>query len=262
MPVALRRFLLALFVVAMQAVAQAAEVRDVESPRASHEANGVRWTDWLRQVRSDNCEELFRARSLPEKCGNYSLEVQNDTGERLQCRMIMELSAPNEHGQVRIERDIVVEGGGRTALASRGPLKSVPVSFDSECWSLPAEVPPLATQAHCAVESLLDNPDDYYPPGSSRRQETGEAIIEFTVEAGSHRPKDVRLVRATGFLDLDNAALKLGHALEVNAQCATSRVRRSVVFDISKDPRDVPESLGCVIFGPPAMVLVTEPESK
>lgn len=94
-----------------------------------------------------------------------------------------------------------------------------------------------------------------------RRQETGEAVVEFTVEAGAIRTHDVRLVQTTGYFDLDGAAIKVGRAFKITAQCPTMRVRRSILFDISTDPLNHSQ-VGCVIFMPPGMVLVTTPEAQ
>ena len=47
--------------------------------------------------------------------------------------------------------------------------------------------------ASCPVEVTLVNPDDYYPPGSIRRQESGEVVIEFTASCGSCLAGDISL---------------------------------------------------------------------
>ena len=120
-------------------------------------------------------------------------------------------------------------------------------------------VPPLYNEASCPVDARVDSPDDFYPPGSLRRMESGEVIIEFTAEIGAKYARDVALVTSSGFDDLDNAALKLGRSLAVAAVCGTQRVRRSILFDVWRDPRDKPVSFGCLVSHPQFMSVMIFP---
>ena len=104
----------------------------------------------------------------------------------------------------------------------------------------------LSNDASCPVEITMVNPDDFYPPGSIRRQESGEVVIEFTAEGGSSRVSDITLFKSSEFADLDNAALKLGRRLKVSASCGPQRLSLSVVFDVWTDPLDQPRSGGCL----------------
>jgi len=181
----------------------------------------------------------------------------------LHCRTMLELNGTADGAPWSVEQDLVIEAGSeRSTYSVNGPASSSPLSFSTDCRSVPAVAPALAGSSTCPVEVTVDNPDDFYPPGSIRRLESGEVIIDFTVEAGSARPKDIRLAQTSGWIDLDSAALKLGRKFDVSSQCETQRVRRSIVFDISQDPRDTPEGFGCLVYRPPAMVLVTDPGSK
>ena len=92
----------------------------------------------------------------------------------------------------------------------------------------------------------MANPDDFYPPGSIRREESGEVVIEFTAEGGSSRAGDITLYKSSEFPDLDNAALKLGRRLKVSALCGPQRLRLAVVFDVWTDPLDKPRTTGCL----------------
>ena len=113
--------------------------------------------------------------------------------------------------------------------------------------------PPFYNEASCPVDARADSLEDFYPPGSLRRMESGEVIIEFTVEIGTKHARDVSLVTSSGFDDLDRAALKLGRSLAVAAACGTQRVRRSILFDVWRDPRDKPVSFGCLVSHPQFM---------
>jgi hypothetical protein len=113
------------------------------------------------------------------------------------------------------------------------------------------------------IEATLDNPDDFYPPGPIRRQETGETVIEFTADPGSLSARDIALVQTSGSVDLDSAAIRLGRALRISSSCASQRIRRSILFDMSLDPRDTPErGVGCLVVRPPAMVLVVPTDAR
>ena len=85
--------------------------------------------------------------------------------------------------------------------------------------------------------------------------ESGEVLIEFTAEVGAAHPRDVVVVKGSGFPDLDNAALKLGRSLEVSTVCGAQRVRRYIVYEIWRDPRDQRESFGCLVYDPSAVTV-------
>jgi TonB family protein len=55
------------------------------------------------------------------------------------------------------------------------------------------------------------SPDDYYPPGSKRREEQGDIVIRAHVTAAGCASEFAVLVRS-GFVDLDEAALKVAEA--------------------------------------------------
>ena len=128
------------------------------------------------------------------------------------------------------------------------------------------ELPPAAPAApafsandSCPVETSHKAPEDYYPPGSIRRSESGEVLIEFTAEVGAAHPRDVVVVQGSGFERLDNAALKIGRSLEVSTVCGAQRVRRYIVFEVWRDPRDQRESIGCLVFDPAALTVLIFP---
>jgi hypothetical protein len=119
-----------------------------------------------------------------------------------------------------------------------------PVNADPEFTTI---APVVSMEAGCPVETRLAAPEDYFPPGSMRRMESGEVLIEFTAEAGVAHPRDVKIVKESGVPDLDAAAIKLGRALAVSTSCGTQRARRIIVFEVWRDPRDQPELRGCLV---------------
>jgi TonB family protein len=103
------------------------------------------------------------------------------------------------------------------------------------------------SDASCPVEATIGFPEDYYPPGAIRRVESGEVVLEITVEAGARRVSDVTVAKSSGFPDLDNASLKLGRALKISALCGSQRLRLSVLFEAWRDPLEKPSpGFGCL----------------
>ena len=125
-----------------------------------------------------------------------------------------------------------------------------PVRADDELPPAAPSVPAFEANTSCPVETAHSNPEDFYPPGSRRRDESGEVLIEFTAEVGAAHPRDVVIVKGSGFDDLDRAALKLGRSLEVSTSCGAQRVRRYIVYETYRDPRDKREYHGCLVFDP------------
>ena len=60
-------------------------------------------------------------------------------------------------------------------------------------------VPAFSANDSCPVEISHQAPEDYYPPGSIRRSESGEVLIEFTAEVGAAHPRDVVVVQGQWF---------------------------------------------------------------
>jgi TonB family protein len=92
--------------------------------------------------------------------------------------------------------------------------------------------------AACAVVVTVLNPDQFYPPGSLRRAEEGEVVLEFTADPGADRPRDVQIVKSSGFAELDAAALKVAKAMQVSSPCSTQTVRRSLQFAQWRSEKD------------------------
>jgi len=127
---------------------------------------------------------------------------------------------------------------------------AVPVCAADDLAPVASDVPAYSRNDACPVEAWHQAPEDYYPPGSRRREESGEVLVEFTAEVGAVHPRDVVIVNGSGIPDLDRAALKLGAALEVSTACGAQRVRRYIVFEMWRDPRDQREFHGCLVYDP------------
>jgi len=117
----------------------------------------------------------------------------------------------------------------------------------------------------CAVTVEIRDFDDYYPPGSLRREEAGEVIVAFVASPGSKYPRDIEVVRSSGFDNLDAAAFKLAKSLRVNSPCREQKTRWAVHFDYEPpEPRPTRLKRGCVepIVRGLGFVLVVRDESE
>ena len=85
----------------------------------------------------------------------------------------------------------------------------------------------------CEPKVRAPNPDDFYPPASIRRGEEGAVTFEYSVDAQTRAPKDVAIVSASGFVDLDSAALKFARQVRVETACTDQRYRLTVHFKIA-----------------------------
>ena len=56
------------------------------------------------------------------------------------------------------------------------------------------------------------NPDDYYPPGSIRREEQGSPVVQVCVGPKGQLLREPLVTDTSGFPDLDNAAMKVAKA--------------------------------------------------
>jgi TonB family protein len=118
--------------------------------------------------------------------------------------------------------------------------------------------------ASCAVTVQMRDYDDYYPPGALRRAEEGEAIIAFRATPGERWPRDVEIVRSSGFPALDEAALKIVRSLRVKSPCFARTVRWAVHFDYEPPEPQPRRQTGCIEIIPrgTGYVLVVPDESE
>jgi TonB family protein len=168
-------------------------------------------------------------------CVRYRLFVRNDSKAAIQCKATVELSSPDHSGQTRLEEDHVIFPNTEEAvLHSQTDVNVKPKNYSTECVAVPqGALPPLGTPPECKPTLSGPSPDDFYPPGSRRREEQGGVALEFSVTADAI-PTDVRVVGSSGFADLDTAALKYAKHLRAQGPCVGVRSRVKVRFVIAQ----------------------------
>jgi protein TonB len=76
----------------------------------------------------------------------------------------------------------------------------------------PAPPPPPRIAGSPAKMTRPVNPDDYYPPGSIRREEQGSPVVQACVGSNGRLLRDPVVTDTSGFPDLDAAAVKVAKA--------------------------------------------------
>ncbi len=76
----------------------------------------------------------------------------------------------------------------------------------------PAPPPPPRVAGTPAKMTRPVNPDDYYPPGSIRREEQGSPVVQACVGPNGRLLRDPVITDTSGFPDLDAAAIKVAKA--------------------------------------------------
>ena len=76
----------------------------------------------------------------------------------------------------------------------------------------PAPPPPPRVASVGAKMSRMANPDDYYPPGSIRREEQGSPVVQACVGPNGRLLREPVVTDTSGFPDLDGAAVKVAKA--------------------------------------------------
>jgi protein TonB len=76
----------------------------------------------------------------------------------------------------------------------------------------PAPPPPPRVAGTPAKMTRPANPDDYYPPGSIRREEQGSPVVQACVGPGGKLVREPVVTDTSGFPDLDGAAIKVAKA--------------------------------------------------
>jgi len=76
----------------------------------------------------------------------------------------------------------------------------------------PAPPPPPRAAGSPAKMTRPANPDDYYPPGSIRREEQGSPVVQACVGPKGQLLRDPVVTVTSGFPDLDSAAVKVARA--------------------------------------------------
>jgi len=81
----------------------------------------------------------------------------------------------------------------------------------------PAPPPPPRAAGTPAKMTRPANPDDYYPPGSIRREEQGSPVVQACVGPKGQLLRDPVVTDTSGFPDLDGAAVKVARATKYAA---------------------------------------------
>ena len=76
----------------------------------------------------------------------------------------------------------------------------------------PAPPPPPRAAGTPAKMTRPVNPDDYYPPGSIRREEQGSPVVQACVGPSGKLLREPVVTDTSGFPDLDGAAIKVAKA--------------------------------------------------
>ena len=84
----------------------------------------------------------------------------------------------------------------------------------------PAPTPPPRVAGQPAKMTRPANPDDFYPPGSIRREEQGSPVVQACVGSNGRLLRDPVVTDTSGFPDLDSAAVKVAKATRYAAGTA------------------------------------------
>jgi periplasmic protein TonB len=76
----------------------------------------------------------------------------------------------------------------------------------------PAPPPMVRVAGSPAKMTRPVNPDDYYPPGSIRREEQGSPVVQACVGPNGRLLREPVVTDTSGFPDLDGAAIKVAKA--------------------------------------------------
>jgi hypothetical protein len=222
---------LILWVTQAPAIAQRAFELEKESS-APRMRDGVAWRETVRVERSAHaCAWFGKPEFAP--CLRHVVTLRNESERRIQCKATLEMTLSSVNGERRFEAEfILLPGRDSHELEAVGPEHSESY-LRADCGFVPS--PPPLEGPPCEFEATVVDLDGFYPPGSLRRREIGEAVIEFTVDAGRKYPRDITLVSKSGYADLDTAAVRIGRMLRIATQCKNARVRRAILFDQYSD---------------------------
>jgi len=98
----------------------------------------------------------------------------------------------------------------------------------------PAPPPPVRVAGSPAKMTRPANPDDYYPPGSIRREEQGSPVVQACVGPGGKLLREPVVTDTSGFPDLDGAAVKVAKATRYAAgtEAGTALAESCIKFKV------------------------------
>ena len=211
-------------------------------PGLVRQADGALWEDRLQVHVETPCAKTGEAR-----CLTYHVQVRNDSDRPIECH----LTTGATHGDIVVAPNEINQSSG--ALV---PVGAPPPAFSSKCKLIPSTLPPRSADA-CETEATVVYPEDFYPPGSRRRLEGGETVLDIQL-SDSSRIRAFRVVRSSGWQGLDTAAIKVAKAMRFAPGCGGKTVRRGVLFEVWKEKETWKQKdchHGCV--PPPNEIAVT-----
>jgi TonB family protein len=223
-----------------------------------HSAGEARWTDFIAQSTNSICstagdmrlqylgpEAGSKPRADSADCFDISIRVENTSVRPIHCFVKAALPKADERKQRELTGDAVIfPGQTETVATTLGPKASSPRQFAMDCRIYPATYEPLVIAPGCKLTlKSVANPDEFFPAGSKRREESGDVVLDFLVDSKTQRMVDIRIAASAGYQDLDNAAIKVGKASRADSNCPAQRYRIKVKFKIKEDD-DPPPDLG------------------
>ncbi len=205
----------------------------------TQEAGAGRWVSWTESATRERCappDSVFTEGTDRDffNCLSHTLHMRNEAATPLQCRLSLELTAPNYKNHTREGADVVIFPEGRRWVSSMGPTTSLIKSHATSCVAIPAEPAPLVVTAGCQAEVKAREIDDYYPRGAIRLRLEGTVQVEYSTVAGRSWTRDVQVVRSSGVASLDEAALRYMRSQRVNSNCPGQRFRYDVEFKLTE----------------------------
>jgi TonB family protein len=189
-------------------------------PGMVRQAEGALWEDRLQVYREKPCAGTGAAVCVP-----YRMDVRNDSDQPIECGLYIGTTWGG---------DIVVAANGvnrsrETLLPAGAPQPA----FSSKCKLIPSTLPPRPADA-CETEATVVYPEQSYPPGARRRLEGGETVLDIQL-SDSNRIRGFRVVRSSGWQDLDTAAITVVKTMRFAPGCGGRTVRRGVLFEVWKE---------------------------
>jgi TonB family protein len=212
--------------------------------QVSRQAGAARWVSWIESATRERCAPPGSAVTEGTdndffNCLSHTLHVRNEAALPVQCRLTLDLTAPNYQGHASESADVVVFPDGRRWVGSMGPTTSLVKSHAVSCVAIPAEPAPLMVAAGCRAEVKAQDTDYYYPRGAIRSQQEGTVQVEYSIVAGRQWTRDVQVVRSSGVETLDEAALRYMRYQRVSSNCPEQRFRYDVEFKLTPVMRDL-----------------------
>jgi len=109
-----------------------------ERPGRTYEDGEARWRDALLRASVGGCKERLprgaRLRPRISDCVVNQVHVTNLSAHLLECRVTVELPAPDDDGRRRVEHTIHIAPNKERWLATvYGPSSLVPTSYETRC---------------------------------------------------------------------------------------------------------------------------------